>query len=174
MSDSKEPGAVKVVVNVDEVPEESHVSGQWGHAYKVLTPAMEAAGRQLGANLTRVPPRMAAVPFHAHRREDEIFYVLSGRGVLRYGDELLPLRAGDCISCPGGNGIAHQIANPHDEDLVYLAIGPNDPDEVCTYPDSGKVLVRSLRKIGFFEATDYMKGEPERPRIFDLLAERDA
>ena len=86
--------------------------------------------------------------------------------MFRYGDELRSIRAGDCISCPAGTQIAHQLANTGDEDLVYLAIGRND--EVCVYPDSGKVMVRSLRRVGVFEKTDYYANEPEPPRIFGM------
>lgn len=71
-------------------------------------------------------------------------------------------------SAPAGTGIAHQIANDSDEDLVYLSIGPHDPDEVCTYPDSGKVMVRSLKTVGQLEKLDYMAGEADRPKIFDM------
>lgn len=157
------------VLNVDDAPEESHFDGEhWGHAWKVLTPGMGHLGR-LGVSQTRLPPGRVAVPFHSHAREDEAFFVLSGRGVLRYGDALRELRPGDCVSCPAGTGIAHQIANPFDEDLVYLAIGLNDPHEVCEYPDTGKVMVRSLKRVGVFTKTDYMEGEPERPRMLELL-----
>lgn len=162
-----------IVVNADSVPEQGELEGErWGAPYKPLTPALDALGGRLGVNVTRVPKGRTACPFHAHAREDEVFFVLSGRGVLRYGDELLPLRAGDCVSCPAGTGIAHQIANPYDEDLVYLGIGPNDPHEVCTYPDSGKVMVRSLKTVGWLKKDDYMAGEPEVPRIFDLIEKR--
>jgi len=135
----------------------------------VLTPGMRPGGGSLGVNWLRVPPGRSAVPFHSHRREDEVFFVLSGRGVLRHGDDpLRELRAGDCVSCPAGTGVAHQLANPFDEDFVYLAIGRHDPDEVCTYPDTGKVLVRGLQTIGRLTPTDYMDGEPELPKILEL------
>jgi uncharacterized cupin superfamily protein len=134
---------------------------------------MRARGGTLGVNYVRVPPRSAAVPFHYHLREDEVFYVLAGRGVLRYGDELIDIRAGDCIACPAGTKVAHQIANPYEEDLEYLAMGPYDPHEVCGYPDSGKILVRSEQKIGYLRAAEYMDGEPERPRVLELIEARD-
>jgi len=161
---------MKVVVNVDQVQEVEHLTGKhWGGAYKPLTPALDALGRgRLGVNLSRMPPGRAGCPFHYHMREDEVFFVLSGRGVLRYGDQVHALRAGDCVSCPAGTKIAHQIANPYDEELVYLGIGPNDPNEVCVYPDSGKVMVRSLQTVGFLAKQDYMEGEAERPKIFEL------
>ena len=95
----------------------------------------------------------------------------SGRGVLRYGEELIEISAGDCISCPAGTGTAHQIGNPFDEDLIYLSIGNHDPHEVCGYPDNGKILVRGLGKVGTLEERGYFEGEPERPRILDLVDE---
>ncbi len=51
---------------------------------------------------------------------------------------------------------------------MYLAIGPHDADEVCVYPDSGKVMVRSLRAVGFLNKVPYLEGEPEKPKIFEL------
>ncbi|MCG8420473.1 MAG: cupin domain-containing protein [Proteobacteria bacterium] len=172
MPDNETTDTERTVVNVDEVEEITHMNGQWGGAYQVLTPSMRPRGGSLGVNRTRLPPGHTTCPFHYHQREDEVFFILSGRGMLRYGDEIKEIRPGDCISCPAGTKIAHQIANPFDEDLIYLAIGPYDPDEVCVYPDNGKVLVRSIQRIGFLENVDYMEGEPETPKIFDLLSKR--
>lgn len=166
MTEPKHP-----IVNVDEVEERvamSDTHAEYGQAFKPLTPLLDAKGGRLGINQTRVPPGRVACPFHYHQREDEAFFVLSGRGLLRYGEHVYPLRAGDCVSCPAGTRTAHQIANPYDEDLVYLAIGPNDPDEVCVYPDSGKVLVRSLGAVGAFEKRPYMDAEPSPPRVLTL------
>jgi len=160
------------VVNVADLPEINRDSGAWGGMYKTLTPSMRPRGGSLGVNHMRVPPGHAAVPFHYHQSEDEVFFVLSGRGVLRYGEELIDIRPGDCISCPAGTRNAHQIANPHDEDLVYLSIGPYDPHEVCRYPDSGKVMVRSEQQVGYLQASEYMAGEPARPKILDLIDRR--
>ena len=157
------------VVNVDDVEEIVETDGaHWGSAYQPLTPSMAPRGGKLGVNRTRLPPGRSTAPFHYHQLEDEVFYVLSGRGVLRYGDDLRELRPGDCVSCPAGTKVAHQIANPFDEDLVYLAIGNREPNEVCVYPDTGKVLVRSLQRVGFLEKTAYLAGEADEPPIFAL------
>jgi uncharacterized cupin superfamily protein len=162
------------IVNIDEAEEVDDLFvGQWGAFCKVLTPSMKPRGGRLGVNVSRVPKGHSSCPFHSHQREDEVFYVLSGRGVFRYGDTLRDIRAGDCIACPAGTGIAHQFANPFDEDLVFLGIGPSDPDEVCVYPDSGKVMVRSLHRVGYLEDIDYLHGEPASLRIFELVEQRD-
>ncbi|MBN3785310.1 cupin domain-containing protein [Burkholderia sp. Ac-20353] len=158
-----------LVVNVDSVREVELLEGRhWGSAWKPLTPALDATPGRIGANVSRVPPGRTACPAHTHAREDEIFFVLSGRGVFRYGDVVQEIRAGDCISCPAGTGVAHQLANPFDEDLIYLAVGLNDPHEVCTYPDSGKVKIRSLNAVGWLTEAAYMDGETDEPKVFEL------
>lgn len=161
---------IPLIVNSEDAEEyEDSSGGYWRGLEKDLTPAMrDMSGVRLGVHLLRVPPNATACPFHAHQREDEVFYILSGRGVFRYGETMREIRKGDCIHCPAGTGIAHQLANPFDEDLTYLAIGPHDPDEVCIYPDSGKVMVRSLERVGYFNKAGYYDGEPDLPAIFDL------
>lgn len=161
-----------IVVNIADAEEiESLTEEHWGQAYKVLTPSMRPRGGRLGVNVTRVPPGRSSCPFHSHQREDEVFFVMSGRGVLRYGEAVRELRAGDCVSCPAGTGIAHQLANPFNEDFVFMAIGLHDPEEVCVYPDSGKVMVRALGRVGWLDPVDYMEGEPSPPRILTMPRE---
>ncbi len=157
------------VVNADEIEEAERLIGDhWGGAFKALTPSMAERGGKLGVNLFRLPPGRSTCPFHYHQLEDEVFFVLEGRGVLRYGDDVREIRAGDCISCPAGTKIGHQIANPFDEDLKYLGIGNKEPNEVAVYPDNGKVMVRGLGQVGYLETAGYMDGEPDRPKIFEL------
>lgn len=164
-----------VVLNVDDVEEQEHLFGEhWGGSYKALTPSMRPRGGKLGVNRTVCPPGRATVPFHYHQLEDEVFYILSGRGIFRYGDKLQQVGPGDCISCPAGTKTAHQLANPFDEDLVYLAIGNREPEEVCVYPDNGKVLVRGIGKIGHLEEAPYLDGEPDRPKIFELMEQGES
>ena len=163
-----------LVTQLETAPVETMTSGAWGGSWKVLTPSMRERGGSLGVVQMRLEPGHTTCPFHWHAREDEVFFIQSGRGVLRYGEKLREIGPGDCISCPAGTRIAHQICNPFDEVLVYLAIGPYDPHEVCGYPDSGKLLVRAAATIGVLEKTDYMAHEPEQPRIFELWgAERE-
>lgn len=169
MKRTRKTKAPPLVVNAASVKEIGSYHGDhWGGTYKPLTPALDAYTGRLGMNVSRVPPGHSGCPFHTHAREDEVFYVLAGRGVFRYGETLREVGPGDCISCPAGTGIAHQLANPFAQDLVYLGVGLNDPHEVCTYPDNGKVLVRALKTVGRLSRLDYMAGEPAMPRILTM------
>lgn len=157
------------VVNLDEIEEVDYRSGEhWGGFDKPLTPSMRPKGGRLGVNHSRLPKGHTMCPFHYHELEDEVFFILSGRGILRYGDDVRELRAGDCVSCPAGTKTAHQIGNPFDEDLVYLAIGPHERHEVCVYPDSNKLMVRSQSHVGFIEKKPYLESEPTPPRILGM------
>ncbi len=126
--------------------------------------------RQLGYNITAVPPGRAAYPFHNHLVNEEMFLVLEGRGEIRIGSECFPIRQHDIIACPkGGADTAHQIKNTGDRDLVYLAVSTNQTPEIAEYPDSGKFGVYSpgpdAERPGYLyisrqeRALDYWEGE---------------
>ncbi len=157
------------VLNIDEAEQiHSGDSGHWKGTSRALTPFMVAGGGALTMNVSRLPPGSVGCPFHYHMLDDELFHILSGTGVLRYGDEIIPIRPGDTISCPAGTKVAHQIANTGRDDLVYLGIGADSRNEVCVYPDSRKLMVRALKAVGTLDETDYMAGEPEPPLILDM------
>lgn len=132
----------KPVLNVADAP--THSGGHGDHfAYSMSQLAAPLGARSIGANVTRVPPRKAAFPFHHHYANEEHFFVLSGHGLLRVGDRMHPVRANDyVVNPPGGADVAHQLVNTGDEDLVYLAISTLQTPEVVGYPDSVKTGVR--------------------------------
>ena len=161
-----------MIVNMHTAPEiAANVPFAWTHFTRALTPAMKDAGPgrfgmgRLGMRAVRVPQGHSACPAHTHLQADEIFVVLEGRGLFRYGDHVREIGPGDCISCPADTGIAHQIANPASADstgdLVYLAIGAEPPADVCTYPDSGALVVDALGRHGFLREADYYEGQPQ-------------
>ena len=169
------------IVNMHTTPEiAADVPAAWTHSRRALTPAMRAAGPgrfgmgRLGMGAVRVPPGHSACPAHTHIMADEIFVVLEGHGLFRYGDRVHEIGPGDCLSCPADTGIAHQIANPATAtgDLVYLAIGAEPPADVCTYPDSGALVVDALGRHGFLREAGYYEGQPQPTPL--LTRGRDA
>jgi mannose-6-phosphate isomerase-like protein (cupin superfamily) len=74
---------------------------------------------KLSVILERVPPGGAEMK-HYHDRARQCFFVLSGRATMEIGDQCLQLQAQQaCTILPG---IPHSIANPTEEDLVFLVI----------------------------------------------------
>ncbi|HUP30374.1 MAG TPA: cupin domain-containing protein [Usitatibacter sp.] len=154
------------VVNIDELELEKGAKGdtfEWNSVR--IGPKLGAT--DLGYSYDVIPPGKRGCPFHSHRAEEEMFFVVKGRGLLRYGAESRAIRAGDFICCPtGGPETAHQIVNDSDEDLAYISVSTMAPAEVCEYPDSGKVgsfggkgdsRLRHMTETS--ASVDYWKGE---------------
>lgn len=132
---------MKAILNIDDVVSEHHTHGDKFEATD--GPMGEHVGaRQLGYSIITVPPGKRAYPFHCHHVNEEMFFVVEGRGVVRIGEEVHPIRKGDVIAAPpGGANTAHQIINDSNEVLRYLAVSTMIPGEVVEYPDSSKVAV---------------------------------
>jgi uncharacterized cupin superfamily protein len=95
--------------------------------------------QKLGYNVTVVPPGKRAWPFHSHRVNEEMFFILEGQGEVRIGAETFPIRTGDVIAHPpGGPETAHQIVNTSSAELKYLAVSTRISPEIADYPDSKK------------------------------------
>lgn len=89
---------------------------------------------QFGANLTRLAPGAVSALLHAHARQDEFIYILEGRPTLVLGDREYPLKPGDCMGFKAGTGIAHQLANRSEADVLYLEVGDRTEGDEVTYP----------------------------------------
>jgi uncharacterized cupin superfamily protein len=127
------------VVNLDELKLEHFEKGEkFESDFARIGPLLGA--KELGYSYDVVPPGKRSCPFHSHRAEEEMFFIVKGTGTLRYGSETRKIRAGDVICCPtGGPDTAHQIVNDSNAPLAYLSISTMMPAEVCEYPDSNKV-----------------------------------
>ena len=110
-------GMRKPILNVDEVqfsPRPSGFAPKGDLANQFESRTGQIAGligaRNLGYNITTVPPGKSAYPFHAHRTNEEMFFVLQGSGEIRFGPDTFPILSGDFIACPpGGRETAHQM-----------------------------------------------------------------
>ena len=129
------------VIHADEVPEEvgRYPAPFDAEALSAGRDLGRAAGSErLGVWRERLPPGRRTSRAHAHSREEEAVYVLSGAPVLRWaplGGEFTetPLRAGSFVSFPAGTGIAHTVVNPGPGEVELLVLGERDPaDRRCT------------------------------------------
>lgn len=156
------------IVNLDKLTAFDDVEDNGLYTSKRALFSASIGARQLGYNLTVLPPGKAQCPFHVHHGEEEMFLILDGEGELRFGDRRYPIRTHDVIACPtGGPELAHQIINTGTRPMRYLALSTRVAIEVCEYPDSGKISVITedakgggLRKIFRAEQTvDYYDRE---------------
>jgi uncharacterized cupin superfamily protein len=101
----------------------------------------QAGAERLGASVWDVPPGQAAYPYHFHRIQEELLFVLSGRPSLRTPDGWRELVPGETVAFPVGERGAHQLANRTDETVRLLVVSPSGMPEILVYPDSDKVGV---------------------------------
>ena len=155
------------IVNLDQVVFDD-VENNGAYTSRRARFSAAIGARQLGYNLTELPPGKAQCPFHSHRAEEEMFLILEGEGELRFGAARYPIRKHDVIACPtGGPDVAHQIINTGSTVMRYLSLSTMAEVEVCEYPDSHKLGVfaaasdaphlRSMHRIA--QAVDYYDSE---------------
>jgi uncharacterized cupin superfamily protein len=127
----------------------------------------QAGAERLGASVWELPPGQAAYPYHFHRIQEELLFVLSGRPALRTPDGWRDLAPGETVAFLVGERGAHQLVNRTDEDVRLLVVSPGGMPEILVYPDSDKVGVYepSSAHDGHYElhrrdnAVDYYEGE---------------
>lgn len=119
--------------------------------------------QKLGYNVTVVPPGKRAFPFHNHRVNEEMFFILEGEGEVRIGAETFKIKKGDFIANPaGGAESAHQIVNTSEKELKYLAVSTRLSPEIADYPDTKKfgILAENFRFVGReSDSLGYFDGE---------------
>jgi uncharacterized cupin superfamily protein len=119
-----------------------------------------AAGgaRRSGLNHLVIAPGAESHPPHCHSAEEELFLVRAGDGVLRLGDDELPVRPGHLVLRPAATGVAHSwLAGSGG--LTLLAYGQWRKEDACFYPRSAKVSSRGLGLVYRVEPLDYWDGE---------------
>ncbi|HUP20731.1 MAG TPA: cupin domain-containing protein [Gemmatimonadota bacterium] len=127
------------VVPFDAVDWEPNEWGPFRSERKRLGRA--AGARLLGASLWRLQPGERNCPYHVHHVNEEAFFVLSGRAVLRTPDGEREVGPGDAMAFPPGPDGAHGFRGVGEEAVVFLALGTMEAPEIAEYPDSGKVYV---------------------------------
>jgi uncharacterized cupin superfamily protein len=124
----------------------------------------KAAGAvSTGLNHVVLEASETGAPPHCHSQEEEVFVVLDGTGVLEMwgrgesSAEEHELKAGDVVARPAGTGVAHALY-PGPTGLTYLAYGTREPNDMCFYPQSGRVSLRGLGIALRSPEIDYLPG----------------
>lgn len=91
--------------------------------------------KNFGVNLTRIVPGGQSSARHAHAKQDEFVWVVSGEVVLETNEGAQTLQAGMCAGFPAGCGNAHRFVNRSSADALILVVGDRTPMDEVTYPD---------------------------------------
>jgi uncharacterized cupin superfamily protein len=81
-----------------------------------------------------MPPETHNTELHFHSAREEAWYVRSGSGIARLGEEAHPLQAGSFWLCRENTGVGHRIEVGPDG-MQLVTIGDLIPGDVCVYPE---------------------------------------
>ena len=137
-----------------------------------LNPKSEITGTHLsgmaglersGVSLVRIPPGKESFAYHLHHREEEWIYILSGQGLAKVDGRDYEMTEGDFIAFPTPS-VPHLMANPSDEDLVFLMGGENRTYEIADFPEHDKRMIRRGAEIEIYELSAGRPfGPPDEP-----------
>src|SRR5574341_999944 len=105
------------VLNIENVPFETRSHGDRFEC-RIARAGMALGSKMIGFNVTVVPPGKKAFPYHAHRANEEMFFILEGEGSARIDGAVHKIRKADFISLPPGPDSGHQIINRSEERRV--------------------------------------------------------
>jgi uncharacterized cupin superfamily protein len=125
--------------------EQTPVGTRFGGRAKHLTSAAVGPSYRVGMLIEAPGQGQRLAPRHYHMLEEEHALVLEGQVTLLLGEERYEMKAGDYICFPAGRKIGHSFMSSGSEPCSYLMIGERNPNDVCVYPDSNKMMVRALR-----------------------------
>ncbi len=105
-----------------------------------------------------LPPGKSNFPMHWHMANEEVFYVISGSGILETPSGNRPIKAGDVIICPTGEAGAHKLTNNSEaENLVYLDVDTNNTPDIVYYPNSDKMGLRANNTYKTFPLNSHVE-----------------
>lgn len=132
-----------------------HKNEHEGYEYhqRVFVPRREA--KQCTVSVYEIPPKKSAYPYHFHIKNEEVFYIISGQGILKTPDGEKNVSAGDLLFFPANEKGAHKLTNSSEtEMLVYIDFDTVNDIDVALYPDSNKIGIWGMDTNQVFRTED--------------------
>jgi len=118
---------------------------------------------QCAVAIYEIPPGKSAYPYHYHIKNEEVYYILSGTGLLKTPEGDKSVQAGEFLYFPANENGAHKLTNiSATEPLTYIDFDTQNDLEVAIYPDSGKIGVWGMDINRLYcqrDEKDYYEGE---------------
>lgn len=132
-----------------------------GQTYEYLRYEVASAEEfdQCLVNFYEIPPGKCNYPYHYHTQNTEVFYILSGEGILETPDGEKTVRTGDVVVFPPGKNSAHRLYNPSQtQPLVYLDVDTSRSPDIPHYPETGKTGISLRGEPGMYFQDDAQVG----------------
>lgn len=149
-------------VNLNQVyDQEQKYEQKYEFDRSIVTPLEKGEGK-LNVSFYTLQPGKSNYPYHQHLGHEEVFYVISGKAMLKTPKGEIEVSEGDVITMPPNENGAHMLTNHTEESMTYLDVHTITMPEVILYPDSGnvRVLNENLQKsFKLSSEVNYLDGE---------------
>lgn len=151
-----------LVVNKDDI-KPIHKNIHEPYEYMKYEVVKKSSKNRCQVSIFEIPPKKAGYPYHYHLRSEEVFYIISGNGMLETPDGNKKVSKGDVIFCPANKSGAHRLFNSSDNEmLVYIDFDTVSIPDVVRYPNTNKVGIIEENSAEFYFENDnaqYYDGE---------------
>lgn len=139
-----------IVKNLNQITPQAINRNNNEFSVKTIIPDNEAG--KCRVNFVEVEPGNYAYGYHYHEANEEVFYIISGTGIVRTLKGEITLTAGDVIYFPTGEEGAHVIRNGSEtEKLVYIDFGTAITPEIVHLPDFNQLMVIGKNGMGIYD-----------------------
>jgi uncharacterized cupin superfamily protein len=117
--------------NLADLPVTEGRDGQLAYATRDVR---QMGSERLVLAQDEMPPDTHNTELHFHSAREEAWFVRSGHGIARLGEEAHPLETGSFWLCRANTGVGHRI-EVGAEGMQLITIGDLIPGDVCVYPE---------------------------------------
>ena len=127
-----------MISRLDDMPWIAHEHGELRFERQRLVSTRSGTGASLSRY--RIPPGARSMPLHVHADEEELFFVLGGRGWSRQEEEAHEIAEGDVV-VHRADREAHTLFGGHDESLDVLAFASGSATRLTLLPRAGMARI---------------------------------
>jgi uncharacterized cupin superfamily protein len=139
-----------LVKNINSIEGQKITNGENEFTVKPVIPRADAT--KCRVSFVEVEPGNQAFSYHYHEMNEEVFYIISGTGIVRTFKGEITVNAGDMITFPTGEEGSHVIRNGSDkEKLVYIDFDAISVPEIVHLPETNKIMVVGPYSTGTYD-----------------------